>query len=391
MAIEFVGGTIAGKAGSTSGFTQIRLDTGLTGGIRDHVEPGDLVIGVFASGSTTQRLLSINTFSNVASGYGNDDRDTNLQVGFKSMGATPDAAAFFGPTGSVDDAGVTAVYVFSGVALDSPLDVPAVPIAGSDTRRPTPFPITPVTPGAKIVAIGAGTTGGSASFSAPPALASFISLGSAGTTGVGLGIGQANWTGGQFAPGQFASGGTSTSDSWAAVTLALRPITINALPTSGTHEHTATSPVVTLIPNVTADPCAHAHEASSPSLITPVSPANAVHSQIASDPAVYSSAVTANDSAHGHVATSPTIAARNSIAPASAAHGHQVTAASVAAKWTLAVASGVHAHLAGSPMIVRTVITPASRRFVPPASRAVGRRFTPSVSRADGRRFTPEG
>ena len=50
MALQYVGGNTATKAGATSGNSTISL-TALTGGLSASAAAGDLVIAVFATGS----------------------------------------------------------------------------------------------------------------------------------------------------------------------------------------------------------------------------------------------------------------------------------------------------------------------------------------------------
>ena len=58
MARTFYGGATATKAGGTSGNSTISL-TALTGGISSAAQAGDLVIAVYATGSTADRTLAI--------------------------------------------------------------------------------------------------------------------------------------------------------------------------------------------------------------------------------------------------------------------------------------------------------------------------------------------
>lgn len=376
MAIAFVGGAILGKQGATSGNNVISLSSGLTGGTRSAVQAGDYVIAVYAQGEGISRTLAITDgtadypllfaqlYQSGVGGY-----NSNLRAGAKFMGSTPDAGVTFGPTGSSAAGGVTAVMVFSGVNAATPLDVAAITASGDG--MPNPSAITPVTAGALIVSGGAvAMTGATGTLLSSPDLANFIAALGNDTIDAHLGIGTHAWSTGAFDPAVFGGAtGAGEPTTWTAFTLALRPNTVDIVPASGSHAHAASSSAIT----------------------TPIAPDSADHGHTASSPTVSSSTLSPADGVHGSTSTSPTIAARSTITPASAAHAHAATTPSITPRWSLSVASAVHAHVAGSPTIARSVITPASRRFAPPASRAVGRRFTPSASRVSGRRFTPEG
>jgi hypothetical protein len=240
MGIQFVGGATAGKVGATSGNSTIALNSGLTGGIASAVAEGDLVIAVFGTGSTADRTLAITDGSSAytlinAELYANDSKDTNLRVAYKFMGATPDTATTFGPTGSASDAGAMVVYVFRGVDPTTPLDVAAVPGTGTDTSRVVPPDIEPVTAGAFVVVAGAAGHDGATDTFTSSDLVDFHTVGGNDTNDVTVGIGhQDDWSSGAT---NYATWGHTQADSvgysWAAVTLALRPAS-----TTVTHETT---------------------------------------------------------------------------------------------------------------------------------------------------------
>jgi hypothetical protein len=224
--IQFVGGNITSKAGATSGNSTIALNSGLTGGISSSVSNGDLVLAVFATGSTADRTLSItdgtNNYTLVGTElYSNDSTDTNLRVAYKFVSG--DTSVTFGPTGSTNDAGAMAVYVFRGVHPTTPLDVAAVTDTNINTGAANPPSITPVTAGSFIVAIGASGSFSTYTFTSSE-LVSFRTVNGSGVNDITLGIGHKNdWTSGAFDPVAFGlSDADSTGNSWAAITLALR-------------------------------------------------------------------------------------------------------------------------------------------------------------------------
>jgi hypothetical protein len=226
MAIQYVGGATATKVGATSGNSTISL-TSLTGGIASSAAIGDLVIAVFATGSAADRTLSITDGTTAYTLIGTElysngtTYDTNLEVSYKLLTAN-DTSVTFGPTGNAQDAGAMAVHVWRGVDSTTVLDVAAVSATGTGTGRPNPASITPTTSGAYIVIAGAGAAGTGAVFTASY-LSNFRTATSADTNDAMVGIGSLAWTSGPYDGAQWTGGTTNAADSWAAMTIALRP------------------------------------------------------------------------------------------------------------------------------------------------------------------------
>lgn len=230
--IQFVGSNgLSARPGSTTGSVTHSLQF-LSGGIDNVARPGDFVLGMFAVGTydgTSSRTLVISDpldvpytligtqllYSNVA------DYKAYLRLAYKFI--TTDTDTKFGPTGDALDPGIRGVYVFRGVNTSTPLDV--APTTNLGTIRPNPPSITPVTPGALIVAAGAvGHFGINDPFSAPADLIGFSSAWAADSYEVTFGIGyKDDWVSGPFDPAQFVNGLSSTGYKTAAMTIALRP------------------------------------------------------------------------------------------------------------------------------------------------------------------------
>lgn len=240
MAIQYVGGKTSSKVGATTGVTDVTINTGLTGGIDSAVRTGDLVIGIFATGSTADRTLWINDSSNAAMTllgselYGNDTNDCNLRVVYKRMGASPDTFVRFGPTGNAADAGAMQVRVYRGVSADTPFDGVTVTTAtGIDTTAVNPPSITPATRGAWIFMAGAGGhANGQLTFATTPSyLSNFLTNGGSNDTqDVSLGTGDYTaWTSSAYdgATWTVPTGTGVLSSSWAALCAVLRPAPIN--------------------------------------------------------------------------------------------------------------------------------------------------------------------
>lgn len=231
MAIQYVGGNTAAKAGATSGDTTIALNSGLTGGLAGAASSGDFVVASFGtgSGSAEDGTLSITDGTNPYTLMGSelfssDNRSSNLRVGYKFI--TADTAVTFGPTSDVDHAGAMSVRVYRGVDTSSPMDVAVVTATGINTAIPNPAAITPTTAGAYI---GVVASNGHRRFADTPVmsasdLTAFHYINSDDNEDCTLGAGHVAWTSGAFDPAVWGWTGTdSVAESWCAVTYALRP------------------------------------------------------------------------------------------------------------------------------------------------------------------------
>lgn len=246
--IRYVGGRTTASSGSTSDLV-VQL-TGLTGGIGTAPVAGDLVIVYVATASTADRDLVVAGYTEVTELYSNDVYDTNLVVAYKFMGGTPDTTfTITGGTQSASDGGSVGVQVWRNVDTSNPFDVTFTSSTGINSVRALPPAITPTTQNAVIVSGGAGASSSTQSYLANNNLDGFTSTGSAGTNRSVVGTGYKRWVSGTFTPTLFEASGTdSTNNSWAAVTMALRPAVSTANATfvsSSTTRSTAAGNTVT--------------------------------------------------------------------------------------------------------------------------------------------------
>jgi hypothetical protein len=197
----------------------------------------DLVIVSYATGSGADRSIGVTTagYTEAAELWANGSTcDTSLSVNYKRMGATPDTTLDLSPTGSAADAGSVIVEVWSGVDQTTALDVAHATATGTATGRPDPPSITPVTSGARIVVVGAAAALNGAVFTQSGSeLSNFLSVTQVDNNDSMIGSGDAAWTSGAFDPVAWVGGTTNAGDSWASVSLALRPAPV-AHATSGT-------------------------------------------------------------------------------------------------------------------------------------------------------------
>jgi hypothetical protein len=237
MAIGYVGGQIAGFAGTTSPQT---INFALTGGLAAVPAAEDLVVISYCIGSTVQRFPAIrntgavNYTAAVAGGITVADTfDVTLLVSWRFMPSTPETQFVLtetvgGGTGNIADAGHWTCHVFRGVDLTTPMDVAAVAASAASSRVANPGSITPVTKGAWVYASGGAASGTGGVYTAPQ-LVDFLAGTTADTNDAQIGSGFRPWTTGALDLAAFAGGGTTTtSDSWAAITAALRPRNVMA-------------------------------------------------------------------------------------------------------------------------------------------------------------------
>lgn len=203
------------------------LTSGFTGGYRTGVQAGDLILAFYATSLSVANTYSINSTGYTATFTGtlraNSTYDTNLVSHYKIATGSDTSISYQG-VGTLTDAGVMAVFLFSGVNATTPLDVATVTASGNISGLPNPPAITPVTTGAWIVACGAGGNISNTGTFSCSNLSNFFSITSDDTTDITIGVGTSVWTSGAFDPAAFtASFADSSTYSWAAATVALRP------------------------------------------------------------------------------------------------------------------------------------------------------------------------
>jgi hypothetical protein len=228
--IDFVGGSTATAAG-TAGNHTVSLAGTLSGGLSSSPQEGDIVVVAINLPTTSTDLgLFINEagWTNLADLHSLDSTTTNFGVFYKVMGPTPDASFSF-PGFSDVIAMATAVHVYRNVDPNSPIDVATTTATGNDLGQPNPPSITP-TNNAKLVVAGAASLATSIPSLTQPGseLSNFISANSSDNRAAAIGLGWANGSAGvAFDPVAWTGGSASTSASWAAATVALRPKIFN--------------------------------------------------------------------------------------------------------------------------------------------------------------------
>lgn len=183
-----------------------------------------IVLGINHGSATTDKDMSgsgnnSGAGTEVADLYANSTNDTNLWVGLFKQGATPDTTLTI--SGMAASGGYAyALSVWRGVDQSTPQDVAAVTATGATSDLADPPAITPVTAGARIVAVYAASQGTATAWTAPTDVNDFAQV---GLNKSRAGMGNIQWTGGAFDPAAVGEGNASASNSWAAVSMALRP------------------------------------------------------------------------------------------------------------------------------------------------------------------------
>jgi len=221
-AISYVGGT---TANNTAGATTYNISlAGITG-----LAQGDLVIVATGFASNTadgNPGVTTSGYTEVLDLYPGGTRPTNLSVSYKFMGVTPDTQVTV--SGSADTAlgSATVVHVWRGVNLTTPMDVAAASATATGTNAPNSPAITPITAGAYVLTVGAGTRNNTAvTMTAPSGYGNVLSIQGQDTTmSFHVGVASKAWSGsGAEDPAAWGTSSSFSSDTWAAGTLALRP------------------------------------------------------------------------------------------------------------------------------------------------------------------------
>lgn len=245
MAISFGGHSTSARPGATGTWTTAILDSGLMqgdGGGNYTAVAGDFLVILMVTGSNTDRSFATptgagTTFTEQTQLYSNgSSNDTNLVV-WTGFIVDPADDLVLPESGNAQDASAVIFFVFGGVDTGTPIDVAIQTATGTGTGRPDAPAITPTTAGAWIATcLGSAAATGSA-YTKPADLDAttnrWISINRADTFDAMAGMGlKTDWASGSFDPAAVSAGGTTNAgDSWAAITLALRPA--GAGPTGG--------------------------------------------------------------------------------------------------------------------------------------------------------------
>ena len=229
MALSYVGGTSG--SGTTATYA-VSLSGTLTGGSNTSPSTGDIIVVVSAFGNTASSAPTC-TGNNSGAYTGahtamhvNDTWDSEFRTFYMVQGGTVDTSLTIGRAANAAYGGATVVQVWRGVNTTTPIDTTTLTASAGNASTINPPAITPVTAGAVIIAGGCGTQGTTGSaFVVPSGMTNGVTVNADGTTSdIGVMIASySSWTSGSYDPAAVTGGSTSTSSSWAASTLVLRP------------------------------------------------------------------------------------------------------------------------------------------------------------------------
>ncbi len=229
-AISFIGSA----EGSSSPNSDTTVDLSGLG-----LQEGDLVVVAGAVGDDDSANLDMATvtanYNEVADLFSNDTDDTNMGVWWKLMGASPDSDVVVNAVGGTDASLAVVVMVFRGVDQTTPMDVtPTTAEAQLNTADPNPPSINHNNPsGVWTVIAGASghVLGGASTYTFPTGYTTgAIDRGHDDTNDITVGLGyRSSGVSDPEDPGTMNHSGTdSTTNSWTAATLALRPAVASA-------------------------------------------------------------------------------------------------------------------------------------------------------------------
>lgn len=222
MALSYVGGTSG--SGSSANYS-ISL-TSLTGGSNSSPSAGDIVIVSTGFASTTDGNPGVNTsgYTELADLYQNDLRDANFSLNYKIMGSTPDTSVEILGSGDSIRGATTVIHVWRGVDQITPMDVTPTTATSPNSSNVDSPSITPITSGAVVITTGIGTTlSVDNAVTAPTGYTNVVQISTDPGTATTSVIASKAWTSGAEDPGAWTDWDTSSSESWAGATLALRP------------------------------------------------------------------------------------------------------------------------------------------------------------------------
>ncbi len=199
------------------------------------LQEGDIVVVAtgFVRTSNTDPGVGTAGYTEEADLYQNDTRDANFSINWKIMSSSPDTSVSCNGSGSATLGAVCVVHVWRGVDQGTPMDTAVTSVTGGNASNPNSPSITPTTSGAIVISAGLGTMAAvDNAVTAPTGYSNQADIsvdpGSAAT----VGIASKAWTSGAEDPAAWTNFTTTTSDSWAAVTVALRPAFAPTITTS---------------------------------------------------------------------------------------------------------------------------------------------------------------
>lgn len=229
MALQYVGGK-----SNNSGGSSYSIDlTSLSGGLETSAKAGDIVVVI--AGNVTGQYPTIVTptgytkLSNLSSSEKSGTYPIYVTISYKIMGSTPDTSITI-PAGTNKYGGSSSVHVWRGVDLTNPIDVTITTASNYYSRAINSPSITPVTQGSVILSMGASMCYDITGATEPTGYSNKIYSFNGGYNYGCVSVASSKlWSGsGAEDPGAWGfTGVTDSYDTWAAVSLVLRPATLS--------------------------------------------------------------------------------------------------------------------------------------------------------------------
>lgn len=220
-ALSFVGG-YSDFSNSTSGNTKTFSLTSLSGGLASAPSTGDIVIACVSFNDATDRNITCTGYTEVADLYSNGTYDSQLGVFYKVLSSADTSVAFDLGT---NVAASFCVHVWRYIN-SSPLDATSTTATFGGSTSANPPSITTTTNNAIVLAIGsaAAVVGDYGSPTAPSGMINFFQAKTTATNSASIGIASVlQSTVGSYNPAVFSTSPSSSTGTWCAVTMALRP------------------------------------------------------------------------------------------------------------------------------------------------------------------------
>jgi hypothetical protein len=221
QSLKFVGG-YASNSGTTTATPSFSL-TSLTGGIASAPAVGDIVIACISLKNSVNLNITCDTsgYTEVVALRANGTNDSQLGIFYKILTAADTSVAFYVPN---------SVYSFFAAHVwrnpnSTQFDATTTTQTNSVGGVPNPPSITTVTDKAIVIAVGAAAGSGTAllnSFTTPSGMTNFFQDTISNIAGVAIASYTQN-TAGAYDPPAFGGGNSSSSCTYCAATLAIRP------------------------------------------------------------------------------------------------------------------------------------------------------------------------
>lgn len=277
MALVYVGGTSG--SGTSSGYT-VSLNGTLTGGIASSPATGDLIVVFSAFGNTASSAPSVsgNNFGTynaaTAAQHVNDTWDTEFRSFYAYQSGTADTTLTVTRATNTAYGGATVVQVWRGADPTSHFIGAATPASGSNGNAINPPAYDPGVTGSVVIAGGAGTLAAAAAsgytgFSGASHTQFVRADGS--TADIGVVMGSFDYAGSSIDPPAVTGATTSTSASWAGVTLAIAPqpeaVDYPLDASAGSYSLAGGAAVLSFGHNLSASAGSYAHSGESATLV----------------------------------------------------------------------------------------------------------------------------